>query len=522
MLAAITRGGLRCLPTQVVGAIHNHWLRKSVGKRFRKQRHGFFFMSPRFRHCLLAMVLIVAPFGFGENAAQCHAGNSSENEGRYNVLFIIADDLNTALKSYGHPLVKSPHVDRLASWGMQFNRAYCQFPLCNPSRASFLTGLRPSRTQVFDNSVHFRENIPNWVTLPEFFRKRNYFTARVGKIFHYGVPGQIGTSGLDDPQSWDLVINPRGRDKEEESQIFSLVPGQFGGTLSWMAADGTDEEQTDGIGATEAIRLLEKNKDKRFFLAVGFYRPHTPYVAPRKYFDLYPLDQITVPSIPPDYFKTIPRLANTLKPEEAKMDDNLKRQAIQAYFAAITFMDAQLGRVLDAVERLGLKDNTIIVMTSDHGYHMHEHGLWQKRTLFEESTRVPLFVAVPGMAHKGTATNAIVEMIDIYPTLVELCGFQPPADLDGTSFVPVLENPAHPGKEAAITEVTRMVRKQTVFGFSVRTPRWRYTEWDEGREGRELYDHENDPAEMHNLANRAEYSKIVEELSNFLRRNRSE
>lgn len=460
--------------------------------------------------CMLSLILaLCGPY------ALMQAGEAAQS-GRYNVLFIISDDLNTNLATYGHPLVKSPNVDRVARWGLRFERAYCQFPLCNPSRASFLTGMRPDHTRVYDNSVHFRENIPECVTLPEFFRRKGYITARVGKIFHYGVPTQIGTSGLDDPQSWDLVVNPRGRDKDEEAKIFSLIPGQFGGTLSWLAAEGTDEEQTDGIGATEAIKLLEKHQNERFFLAVGFYRPHTPYVAPRKYFDLYPLDKIIVPSIPPGYFDTIPKLAVTLKKEEAAMDENLKKQAIQAYYAAITFMDAQLGRVLDAVERLHLRDNTIIVMTSDHGYHMHEHGLWQKRTLFEESTRVPLLIAVPGTKHAGKSTRAIVEMVDLYPTLAELCGFQPPANLDGTSLVSILNNPDLPGKQAAITQVTRTVQKQIVFGYTVRTARWRYTEWDDGNQGKELYDHEADPQEMRNLANDPQYAQVMVELSKLL------
>ncbi|MGQ9760502.1 MAG: sulfatase [Thermogutta sp.] len=437
--------------------------------------------------------------------------------GRYNVLFVIADDLNTALSTYGHPMVQSPNVDRVAKWGLRFDRAYCQFPLCNPSRASFLTGLRPDHTRVYDNQVHFRQNVPDCTTMPEFFRKQGYFTARVGKLFHYGVPTQIGTSGLDDPQSWDLVVNPRGRDKDEEDKIFSLVPGQFGGTLSWLSADGTDEEQTDGIGATEAIRLLEQNRDRRFFLAVGFYRPHTPYVAPHKYFRLYPPERVPLPIIPANYFETIPKLANTLTREEAAMDEATKRRAIQAYYAAITFMDAQLGRVLDALERLNLRDRTIIVMTSDHGYHMHEHGLWQKRTLFEESARVPLLIAAPGMKSAGRATQAIVEMIDIYPTLVDLCGLKVPDGLDGMSLAPILDNPDHPGKPYALTQVSRGGGKSPmVMGYSVRTDRWRYTEWDGGKAGRELYDHQSDPQEMTNLANDAKYQSVMADLSKFI------
>lgn len=445
------------------------------------------------------------------------ADEPSAAEGRYNVLFLIADDLNTALSAYDHPMVNSPNVDRLAKWGVQFDRAYCQFPLCNPTRASFLTGLRPDHTRVYDNAVHFRKNVPDCITLPEFFRKHRYFTARVGKIFHYGVPGQIGTSGLDDPQSWDLVVNPRGRDKDDEDKVFSLVPGQFGGTLSWLAAEGTDEEQTDGIGATEAIRLLEQHRKERFFLAVGFYRPHTPYVAPKKYFDLYPPENVPLPVIPPGYFDTIPKLAVTLKREEAAMDEITKRQAIQAYYAAITFMDAQMGRVLDALERLDLRDNTAVVMTSDHGYHMHEHGLWQKRTLFEQSARVPLLVAVPKSKAAGKRTSAIVEMIDIYPTLAELCGFSPPANLDGQSFAAILDNPDLPGKSRAITQVTRSgAKKSMVMGYSLRTDRYRYTEWDGGRQGKEIYDHQTDPQEMNNLANNPEYRQIMDELSPLL------
>ncbi|MGH7129212.1 MAG: sulfatase, partial [Planctomycetaceae bacterium] len=387
--------------------------------------------------------------------------------------------------------------------------------MCGPSRASFMTGLYPDQTLIHRNAVRIRERLPDVLTLSQHFQQNGYTAARVGKIYHYNVPGDIGNDGHDDPASWDYVMNPRGRDKAEESKIFSLRPGSYGGTLSWLAAEGTDEEQTDGIGATEAVRLLEQyaKDDTPFFLAVGFYRPHTPYVAPKRYFEMYPLDSIKVPDVPEGYLETLPVPArNTLtrKKNQVNLDEDLARQAIQAYYASITFVDGQIGRVVDAVKRLNLDDETIIVFTSDHGYHMGEHGYYQKTTLFENAARVPLIISVPGMKTAGKSTGSLAEMVDFYPTLAELAGLPSPKHLSGVSLKPVLDDAAATPRDSALT--------QYASGYSVRTPRYRYTEWGEnGRDGAELYDHKTDPQEMVNLAGRSDHAATIAELSQLLR-----
>nr|MDQ3622951.1 sulfatase [Verrucomicrobiota bacterium] len=439
----------------------------------------------------------------------------------------VSDDLNNRLGCYGDPLVKSPNIDRLAARGVKFDRAYCQFPLCNPSRASFMTGLRPDTTKVYENKTHFREVLPETVTMPQTFQKAGYFTARVGKLYHYGVPTQIGTSGLDDPPSWQKVVNPHGRDKEEEDKIFTLKRGQFGGTLSWLAADGTDAEQTDGIGAAEAIKLLEANRDRPFFLSVGFYRPHTPYVAPKPYFELYPLDRIKLPVLPANLTDLFPKPALQSKQAHDAMTDELRKQALQAYHAATSFMDAQVGRLLDALDRLGLADKTIVVFHSDHGYHLGEKGLWQKMSIFEESARVPLIIALPGNAANGRACARTVELVDLHKTLADLCGLAPDAKTEGASLRPLITDPQAKWERPAFTQVTRGAaaaasegargkRGQRFMGRSVRTERWRYTEWDEGRQGVELYDHDADPRELKNLAKDPQHAAAVKELSALL------
>lgn len=378
-----------------------------------------------------------------------------------------------------------------------------------------MTGLYPDQTLIHRNAIYIREHVPNVQTMAQMFRRHGYVATRVGKIYHYSVPSHIGTGGHDDPNSWDYTINPRGRDKDDESITFSLKPGQFGGTLSWLAAAGEDEEQTDGIAASETVELLNQYaaSGQPFFLAVGLFRPHTPYVAPKKYFDPYPLHSITVPTVPDGYLRTLPsaaRLSISRKREQVNLPDALARQAIQAYRAATTFADAQLGRILDALDETGLDENTIVLFTSDHGYHMGEHGHWQKTTLFEAAARIPLIISGPGVMQAGIATQAPAEMVDFYPTLAELCHLSRPDYLSGVSLVPVLKDPFASVRTAALTQYRN--------GYSIRTSQYRYTEWGprESVEA-ELYDHATDPAEMSNLAASEPHAEIVARLSELLK-----
>ena len=444
----------------------------------------------------------------------CRSGFAKD--GRPNFVIFLADDLGYGdLASYGNQIIATPNIDRLAKRGVRFEHAYCQFPLCGPSRASFMTGLYPDQTLIRRNAIYIREHLPNVQTMSQMFRNNGYFATRIGKIYHYNVPKHIGTSGHDDPYSWDATINPRGRDKTDEGKIFSLRPGSFGGTLSWLAADGTDEEQTDGIAATEAVRLLKQHAKQKtpFFLAVGLFRPHTPFVAPKKYFEMYPTERIVVPTVPEGYLATLPIPAQqTLirKKDQVNLPDELARQAIQAYYASITFADAQVGRILDALEESGLAENTVVVFTSDHGYHMGEHGYWQKTTLFENAARVPLIIAAPGMSAGGKTVMAPAEMVDFYPTLAELCGLRAPAALPGVSLAATLNDAEARPRESAFTQYGN--------GYSIRTDRYRYTEWGEkGQDGAELYDHDSDPAELNNLAKRAAHAETVARLSKVLR-----
>ena len=356
--------------------------------------------------------------------------------------------------------------------------------------------------------------------------KAGYCAARVGKIYHYNVPASIGTDGFDDPPSWQHTVNPKGRDKAEENLIFNAEPHRkISAALSWLAADGTDEEQTDGMITTEAIKIMEEKREETFFLGVGFFRPHTPYVAPKKYFEMYPVEEMRLPYAPEGDRDDIPAAAfahNCPIPNY-----NLKRDvllgALQSYYACVSFVDAQVGRLLDALDNLGIAEKTIVIFWSDHGYHLGEHnGIWQKRTLFEQGARSPLIIRDPKASGNGQASSQIVEFVDIYPTLTEAAGIDTPSDLDGKSLMPLLENPATEWDGYAITQILRPADDRLeapVMGCSIRSDRWRYTEWAEGQSGVELYDHWADPMEFNNLAVNptAQNQAVIDRLRPILR-----
>lgn len=464
--------------------------------------------------------LVFCFVGFGLPASGLGAG-------KYNVLFISADDMNNDLSAFGVPQVKTPHLERLAKMGVRFDRAYCQQPLCGPSRASVMTGLRPDTLDMHTLAHELREKNPDVVTLGQLFRQNGYFSARAGKIYHYGNPSQIGTDANDDPETWDERYNPAGIDKLQEENIIRYGPNRtprkeaLGISMAWWDPVSEDEDHTDGMVAAKIVELIEAKKDEPFFLAAGFFNPHCPYVAPKRYFDLYPLDEITMPDleeakadlddVPPMAVQRDTRhwpfYFDQVSVEEA-------RRCKQAYYACNSFVDALVGKLLDALEENGLLEKTIIVFWSDHGYFLGEKGLWYKRKAFERSAKMPLIIAAPGLG-RGTTVTQPVELLDLYPTLADLCGLTPPENLEGASLRPLLENPS--GEGWAKPAVTQVWHGRDAWGYSIRNQRWRYTEWLEGRAGRELYDHENDPDEITNLAEHPEQAELVRELSALLK-----
>lgn len=446
----------------------------------------------------------------------CSGGSTQLNQNdnptskKLNVLLIIADDLNCDLGAYGNLDVKTPNIDRLAERGVLFENAHCQYPWCGPSRASFMTGMYTNQTMITKNNMNLRNSIPDVITLGQRFRQEGYQSVRIGKIFHYDNPSAIGTSGNDDIYSWDQTVNPYGRDKIEEYKINTLVPRKYGAILSWLAADGEDEEQTDGIASSEAIKKLDDFAETGtpFFLAVGFFRPHTPFVAPKKYFDFYERENIDIPEISSDYLATLPEPA--LKSIKAKKSQlNLEKERAQeikeAYYATISFVDAQVGRILDQLESSGLDKNTVVIFTSDHGYHLGEHGHWQKNTLFENATRIPLIISAPNLENKGVISMSPVELIDLYPTLTGLTNIITPQHVVGKSLEPIMKNVNASVRGSALTRWRK--------GYSIKTNRYRLTKWgSNGELGYELYDHKNDKNELVNLVKNDDYIDVIDSL----------
>ncbi len=492
-----------------------------------------------------------------ERAAGEESTRVDDEVGRPNVLFVAIDDLAPCLEGAGQQVMQTPHLDALARVGVRFDRAYCQIPLCNPSRASVMTGMRPDELRVYDLDRHFRDEVPDVVTLPQLFRQQGWRVARVGKLYHYNVPAGIGTDGLDDPVSWDQTINPKGRDVADEDLIINPTPARpISAALSWLAAEGTDEEQTDGLIASHAVDWLGEHQQRQqnqpnpqpFFLGVGFFRPHTPYVAPRAYFEMHPLADINLPPVIPGDRGNIPAaaLAHNNRVPHYGLSEETCKQALQAYAASVSFVDAQVGRLLQGLDSLGLREKTIVVVWSDHGYHLGEHGgIWQKRTLFEESTCSPLLIHAPDALlarvaqsqryrdetdqttsqqtdqpqrfGNGQSCQKVVEFIDILPTVVELAGLEIPATASGRSLIPLLLNPQRDWEHPAFSQILRpgvsdRAPARRVMGRTLRTDRWRYTEWNEGAEGVELYDHTLDPRETRNLASQPEWSPLMRHL----------
>ena len=443
----------------------------------------------------------------------CKADYDRQQSTGRNVLLIVADDLNCALGCYGDSTANTPHIDNLAEQGVQFNQAHCQYPLCGPSRTSFLTGLYPSQSGIRENRVVLRDALPTVVTLPQLFRKHGYDAVRVGKVFHYDNPGEIGTAGQDDNPSWDETYNPSGRDKKEEHLIHSLVEGKFGGTLSWFRSYGEDDEYTDGMVAQLATNKLEEfaMTGVPFFLAVGFFRPHTPFLAPDAYFENHDLENIFVPNREDEAWSSLPQPAQrSIRAKSSQLDVPLDtaKALIQAYRASVSFVDAQVGRVLTALEKNGLHENTLVVFLSDHGYHLGEHGHWQKQTLFEDATRVPLIVRDAIGTERRHISEVPVELVDLYPTIASWAGVPFDKTLPGTDLLSQ-EDDGGIEVNGAYTEWRT--------GASIRTDKHRITRWgEEGALGWELYDHARDPKELHNLASDMAYAATFDSLRHLL------
>ena len=462
-------------------------------------------------------------------ASAATAGEEPAAKPRPNILFLAVDDLRPEFGAYGKPYVKTPNLDKLAARGVTFDRAYCQQAVCSPSRSSIMTGMRPDSTRVYDLVTHFRDALPDAVTMPQFFKENGYFVRGLGKIYH---------PGFDDPRSWSvpwesaqaplygLEENRKIRQDRAQAAKAEGKPGNRARAAAYESADVPDETFLDGKVAAKAVRALGevRAKEEPFFLAVGFARPHLPFVAPKAYWDLY--DPSTI-ALAPNPFRQegAPEYAvldgGELRnyhgiPKRGRIPDDLARELKHGYYAAISYMDAQVGKVLDELDRQGLRENTIVVLWGDHGWKLGEHESWCKHSNVELDTRVPLIVAAPGLPSPGSHTKGLVEFVDVYPTLADLAGLTPPKELEGLSFAPVLRDPNRAWKSAAFSQYPR---PGGLMGYAMHTDRYRLTRWvqrsdPEQVDAVELYDLQDDPDEYRNVADdpaRAETLKALTE-----------
>jgi iduronate 2-sulfatase len=453
-----------------------------------------------------------------------------------NVLFVAVDDLKPTIACYGDKLAKTPNIDRVAATGTLFERAYCMQALCSPSRNALLTGLRPEVLKIYDLGTNFRKRVPDVETLPQWFKRQGYASHGIGKIFH------VGHGNHEDEASWSVphfqaktvgYALPQNRAKlTREEALFANEGGDVSKLprgAAYESADVADDAYADGQIANESIKRLREFKESGapFFLAVGFLRPHLPFCSPKKYWDLY--DPSAFPlaerKAPPDGAPEFAlQFGGELRqyasiPEKGPMPEDLQRTLIHGYYAAVSYMDAQLGRVLDELEKLGLAENTIVILWGDHGWHLGDHGMWCKHTNYEQATHAPLLISAPGR-RTPQRTAALVEFVDIYPTLCDLAGLEKPAHLQGESLIPILDKPA--SKRTAAFQVYPRNPKETgpLLGYAVRTDRWRYVEWrkaDETANARELYDLRNDPQETVNVAGQPDKSEVVNEHAALLK-----
>ena len=433
-------------------------------------------------------------------------GGSDKSEVRpVNVLFIVVDDLNNTLGCYGHPTVKTPNIDRLASKGLLFRKAYNNFAVCNPSRSSFLTGLRPETLGILDNRVPLKTVLGGRTTLPALFRRNGYHTVSIGKVFH-------GRSEKNDTSAWDEEYHFGPTELGRQGVGRNMSQDQLA-WCRWLEAEGSDEDQQDGQTAAKAVEFLKRDHDKPFFMGLGFAKPHDPFNAPKKYFEPYPLDLCIPPSVPedwtPPYDHTLPNQTSIFD----KFTDRERREFLRSYYACTSFMDAQLGKVLDALEEEGLLENTMIVFFGDHGYHLGEHNWWNKVTVYEKCHQAPLIIMNGDPTLAGRETTAFVEFLDLYPTIADCCNLDSiPEYLEGKSFEILLRNP-----DAGFRDhVNILTRRGGMIGRSVKTREWRYTEWDDGIRGTELYNQLTDPLEYDNLSGRPEYRDIMEYMKKLI------